>query len=83
MPPEYEDKIINFHRYVINLRKENNFELSQIANVDEVPLTFNVPSNKSVESKGAKSVTYKTTLYFNKYMLKHTKIFFPQNILVK
>lgn len=35
-----------------------NFELSQkIANMDEVSLTFNVPPNKMVESKGAKSVT--------------------------
>jgi hypothetical protein len=60
MPAEYKDKIIEFHRIVINARKKEKFELSQIANMDEVPLTFNVPSNKTADSKGAKSITVKT-----------------------
>ena len=60
MPVEYEDKIIEFHRFIINARKQEKFELSQIANMDEVPLTFNVPSNKTVDSKGAKSIIVKT-----------------------
>lgn len=29
--------------------------------MDEVPLTFDVPSNKTVDSKGTKSVTVKTS----------------------
>lgn len=29
--------------------------------MDEVPLTFDVPSNKTVEAKGAKTVTIKTS----------------------
>jgi hypothetical protein len=40
MPAEYEDKIIEFHRFIINARKQEKFELSQLSNMDEVPLTF-------------------------------------------
>jgi hypothetical protein len=40
MPAKYESKIVDFHRYVINARKKTQFELCQIGNMDEVPLTF-------------------------------------------
>ena len=59
LPAEYEDKVLEFHRYVINARKEINHEIGQIGNMDEVPLNFDVPSNRSVETKGAKTVTIK------------------------
>nr|AHN53440.1 DDE superfamily endonuclease [Nuttalliella namaqua] len=61
MPKEYESKILAFHKFVIDARKKNNFEISQIGNMDEVPLTFDVPSNRTVDSKGAKSITIKTS----------------------
>ncbi|KAH1185488.1 hypothetical protein KIL84_018237 [Mauremys mutica] len=61
MPDDYEEKIINFHNFIIKQRKRQNFEIGQIGNMDEVPLTFDVPSNKTVEAKGAKTVTIKTS----------------------
>ena len=61
MPEDYEEKIINFHHFIIKQRKRHNFEIGQIGNMDEVPLTFHVPSNKTVEAKGTKSVTIKTS----------------------
>lgn len=61
MPVEYANKITEFHRYVLNARKEINYEMCQIANMDETPMTFDVPSNKTVDSKGVKSVTIKTS----------------------
>ncbi|KAG8225841.1 hypothetical protein J437_LFUL004770 [Ladona fulva] len=63
LPPEYERKIIEFHKYVINLRKMKCFEIGQIGNMDEIPLTFDVPSNKTVDIKGAKTVMIKTSGY--------------------
>lgn len=39
--------------------RENDFEISQTANMDEVPFIFDVPSNKVIESKGTWSVTAK------------------------
>jgi hypothetical protein len=61
MPAEYENKILQFHKYVIGARKNFDFELGQIANMDETPLTFDVPSNRTVEVKGSKTVAIKTT----------------------
>jgi len=40
LPHEYERKIIEFHKYVINMRKKLCFEVGQLGNTDEVPLTF-------------------------------------------
>jgi len=51
-----ERKIIEFHKYVINMRKKLCFEKGQLGNMDEVPLTFDVPSNKTVDVKGAKTI---------------------------
>ena len=33
LPPEYERKIIEFHKYVINMRKELCFEIGQLGNM--------------------------------------------------
>ena len=61
LPHEYERKFIKFHKYVINMRKKLCFELGQLGNMVEVPLTFDVPSNKRVDVKGAKTITIKTS----------------------
>jgi hypothetical protein len=52
IPADYESKIVDFHRYVINARKKTQFELGEIGNMDGVPLTFDVPSNRTVDNKG-------------------------------
>ena len=54
IPIECESKIVSFHKFVLDARKKNGFEISQIGNMDEVPLTFDVPSNKTVDVKGPK-----------------------------
>ena len=61
LPHEYERKIIEFHKYVINMRKKLCFEIVQLGNMDEVPLTFDVPSNKTVDAKGSKIIMIKTS----------------------
>jgi len=43
----------------INMRKKLCFEIGQLGNMDEVLLTFDVPSNKTVEVKGAKTIMIK------------------------
>jgi len=61
LPREYERKIIEFHKYVINMRKKLCFEIGQLGNMDAVPLTFDVPSNKTVDVKGAKTIMIRTS----------------------
>ncbi|XP_078244344.1 uncharacterized protein LOC110070281 isoform X2 [Pogona vitticeps] len=53
LPKGYESKFLSFHKFVIDARKKNGFEIGQIGNMDEVPLTFDVPSNRTVDLMGA------------------------------
>ena len=57
LPREYERKIIEFHKCVINMRKKVCFEIGRLGNMDEVTLTVVVPSNV----KGAKTIMIKTS----------------------
>lgn len=61
LPKDLEEKIGSFQKFVIHLRKQYDFELSQIGNMDETPVCFDIPSNRTVEQKGVKTVFIKTT----------------------
>ena len=56
-----EDKVFAFHSFVINLRKRHGYNLSQIGNMDETPMTFDLPGNQTVDSVGSKAIMIKTT----------------------
>ncbi|KAK9408018.1 hypothetical protein NXF25_006792 [Crotalus adamanteus] len=59
MSPVYEEKIQQFHSYIIQLWKKYHYEESQIENMDEVALNFDVPSNRTVDMNGIKTVAIK------------------------
>ena len=61
LPADLEDKVSSFHSYVLKQRKLHDFELSQIGNMDETPLWFDLPGNKTVDMKGSKTVQVRTT----------------------
>jgi hypothetical protein len=42
-------------------RNKSCFELGRIGDTDEVPLTFDVPSNKTVDMNGVKSIMIETS----------------------
>ena len=48
LPDDYEEKIVNFHRFIINRRKQHSYPLHVIANMDETPLTFDMPVHDDV-----------------------------------
>lgn len=56
LPDDYEEKMVRFHRFVINLRKEYNYPLHVIANMDETPLTFDMLPNHTINEKGEKTI---------------------------
>ena len=62
LPVDYEEKIIRFHRYINDRRKENNYPLHLIANMDETPLTFDMPPNRTINSIGENTVKIRTTV---------------------
>ena len=61
LPDDLEEKIVSFHKLVLNLRKEHQFDLNQIGNMDETPLCFDSPPNRTIESKGNKAILIRTT----------------------
>ena len=61
LPCELEDKIVSFQRHTITLRKWNRYGLMHIGNMDETPLTFDMPANRTVDKCGSKTILLKTT----------------------
>lgn len=61
LPEDYEEKLVEFQKFVIKMRKQNDYELSQIGNAGQTPLTFDIPYDTSIDVKGTKSVNIKTT----------------------
>ena len=61
LPRDLDSKVQNFHSFVINERKKMDFELSQIGNMDETPMFFDMPGNRTVDVKGKTSISVKTS----------------------
>ena len=61
LPTDYERKIVNFQKYVIQRRREVDYPLYRIGNMDETPMCFNMPSTQIIHKKGEKTVMIKTT----------------------
>src|SRR5215510_9489201 len=58
---DFEQKLLNYQRYITNLRKTENFLMGQIANADETAICLDMPPNYTLEKKGVKEVLLKTT----------------------
>jgi hypothetical protein len=63
VPKDFEQKLLNFQRYITNLRKTGNFQMGQIAKADEMAVYLDMPPNYTLENKGVKEVLLKTTGY--------------------
>ena len=60
LPEPYPELIRRFTKFNEDLRWDNSFELSQIANMDETPLFMNIPNTKTIAKIGSKEVNIKT-----------------------
>lgn len=61
LPEELEQKKQAFLKFIVHLRKRHNYSLSCIGNMDETPIWIDMPGNYTLETKGAKTVSMKTT----------------------
>ena len=61
LPKDVEDKVMNFHKFVIDIRKSQQFHQRAIGNMDETPMFFDMPGNRTVDVKGASTVSIKTS----------------------
>ncbi|KAF4794406.1 pogo transposable element with KRAB domain-like protein [Turdus rufiventris] len=60
-PADYEEKLANFRSYCKSKISEKNIQPDHIINMDEVPLTFDMPLTKTVERTGTATVPVRTT----------------------
>ena len=61
LPDDLDDKIVNFHSHVIKMRKRHDYPLHLIGNMDETPMQFDMPGNRTVYARCEKTVFVKTT----------------------
>ena len=46
LPVDMEDKIVEFHRFVVRSRRHCDYDLSHILNMDETPMRFELPATR-------------------------------------
>ena len=55
-----EEKVVQFHRFVLVSRQRVGYPMSRIFNMDETPMLFELPSSRSLEFTGSRTVPVKT-----------------------
>lgn len=61
LPDDFQAQLDNFSSFVREEVAKKNVSASHIVNMDEVPLTFDIPLGRSIAEKGQKTVTVRTT----------------------
>lgn len=61
LPRDYKEKIVQFYQFVIGERRAHNYPLHLVANMDESPIQFDIPSNRTVSTISQKTVKIQTT----------------------
>lgn len=60
LPEAYEEKLMSYQRYVIDLRKKHDYLISQMGNADQSPVYFEMPLDTTLQKTGSKSVSILT-----------------------
>ena len=60
LPDDMEEKVVQFHRFVIAARQRVGYPLSRIFNMDETPMQFELPLSRSLKFTGSRTVAVKT-----------------------
>ena len=61
LPSDLEEKVARFHQNVTYIRTNADFPYELIANMDETPAYFDMVSSKTIDRKGKKSISVRTT----------------------
>ncbi|KAF4093698.1 hypothetical protein AMELA_G00004910 [Ameiurus melas] len=61
LPKDYEEKLAIFRTYCKNKITEKKIRPEHITTMDEVPLTFDIPVNRTVQKTGTSTVSIRTT----------------------
>ncbi len=60
LPSDLEEQTVKFHRFVIAARQRYGYPLSRIYNMDETPMRFELPSSRTLEFSGSRTVPVKS-----------------------
>ena len=60
LPNDLEEQTVKFHRFVIAARQRHGYLLSRIFNMDETPMWFEMPSSRTLEFSGSRTVPVKS-----------------------
>ncbi|KAJ7322719.1 hypothetical protein JRQ81_019006, partial [Phrynocephalus forsythii] len=52
LPKDLDEKVMLFHSFIIKQRKIHNCDLGDIENVDETPMTFDLPKQQNCSKFG-------------------------------
>ncbi len=61
LPDDWEEKVKSFLDFVENEKNSKEYSDASVGNMDEVPMSFDAPANRTVHTKGAKTVNVVTT----------------------
>ena len=61
LPENWEEKVGNFRQFVSRRKEEIPIQADHVFNMDEVPMSFDAPHSRTVETTGAESVPVSTT----------------------
>ena len=59
LPSDWEQKLADFHNYFSRIKV--GIELSQVGNMDEIPVSFDIPGTRTVDEVGKKDIVITTT----------------------
>ncbi|GBB83613.1 hypothetical protein RclHR1_10300002 [Rhizophagus clarus] len=61
LPSQTDELLKNFQEFIIRLRTEKLFEMSNILNMDETPVWFDMAGNFTIDNKGEKTIHIRRT----------------------
>lgn len=61
LPLQTNELLRKFHQFIIQLRTEKSFELSNIFNMDETPVWFDMVGNFTIDQTGEKTIYIRGT----------------------
>ena len=61
LPENWEEKVTNFHQFVSRRKEQLAIQADRVFNMDEVPMSFDAPYSRTVDTTGAESVPVSTT----------------------
>ena len=61
LPSQTSEVLKNFQEFIIRLRTEKLFELSNILNMDETPVWFDMAGNFTIDHRGEKTIQIRGT----------------------